>query len=75
MRFDVNFQNKRSIDCHIDDNLVSTTHIQVPIEEIISMMHDIADDFDLVKQYNRSDLFHAAGRIISYLEEENEISN
>lgn len=70
MRFEVNFKNKRSISCHIDDNLVSTTHIEVPIEEIISMMHDIADDFDLVKQYNRSDLFYAARRIISYLEEE-----
>lgn len=70
MRFDVNFQSKRSIDCHIDDNLVSTTHIQVPIGEIISMMHDIADDFDLVKPYNRSDLLYAAKRIISCLEEE-----
>ena len=77
MKFEVNFKNKRSISCYIDNNLVSTTHVEVPVEEIISMMHDIADDFDLVKQYNRSDLFHAAGRIISYLEEkeENEISN
>ena len=70
MRFEVNFQNRRSINCHIDNNLVSTTHIEVPVEEIISMMHDIADDFDLVKQYNRSDLLYAAGRIISCLEEE-----
>ena len=70
MRFEVNFQNRRSINCHIDNKLVSTTHIEVPVEEIISMMHDIADDFDLVKQYNRSDLFHAAERIISCLEEE-----
>ena len=70
MRFDVNFQNRRSVNCHIDNNLVSTTHIEVPVEEIISMMHDIADDFVLVKQYNRSDLLHAAERIISCLEEE-----
>ena len=70
MRFEVNFQNRRSIECHINDNLVSTTHIEVPVEEIISMMHDIADDFDLVKQYNRNDLLHAAERIISCLEEE-----
>ena len=70
MIFEVNFQNRRSVNCHIDDNLVSTTHIEVPVEDIISMMHDIADDFDLVKQYNRSDLLHAAGRIISCLGEE-----
>lgn len=75
MRFEVNFKNKRRISCCIDDNLVSTTHIEVPVEEIISMMHDIADDWGLVRLRDRMELSHAAGRIISYLEEENEISN
>ena len=70
MRFDVNFQNRKSIECYINDNLVPTARIEVPVEEIIFMMHDIADDFDLVKHYNRSDLLHAAERIISCLEEE-----
>lgn len=69
MKFEVNFKNKRSISCHIDDNLVSTTHIEVPVEEIISMIHDIADDWDLVNWKNRMELSHAADRIISYFEE------
>ena len=69
MKFEVNFKNKRNISCHIDDNLVSTTHIEVPVEEIISMLHDIADDWDLVRLRDRMELSHAAGRIISYFEE------
>ena len=75
MQFQVNFKNEHSISIKINNNFTSTSLIEVPIEDIITMMHDIADDFVLVKQYNRNDLLHAAGRIISCLEEENEISN
>ena len=70
MRFDVNFQNRRSINCHIDDNLVSTTHIEVPVEEIISMLYDIVDDWVLVNWKNRMELSKIANCIISRLEEE-----
>lgn len=63
MRFDVNFQNRRSIDFHIDNNLVSTTHIEVPVEEIIGLLHDIADDFDMLKPQDRNALQIAIERI------------
>ena len=63
MRFDVNFQNRRSIDFHIDNNLVSTTHIEVPVEEIIELLHDIADDFDMLKPKDRNALQIAIERI------------
>lgn len=63
MRFDVNFQNRRSIDFHIDNNLVSTTHIEVPVEEIIGLLHDIADDFDMLKPQDKNDLQFAIERI------------
>ena len=63
MRFDVNFQNRRSIDFHIDNNLVSTTHIEVPVEEIIGLLHDIASDFDILKPKDRNALQIAIERI------------
>ena len=63
MRFDVNFQNRRSIDFHIDNNLVSTTHIEVPVEEIIELLHDIANDFDMLKPKDRNALQIAIERI------------
>ena len=63
MRFDVNFQNRRSIDFHIDNNLVSTTHIEVPVEEIIELLHDIASDFDMLKPKDRNALQIAIERI------------
>ncbi len=63
MRFDVNFQNRRSIDFHIDNNLVSTTHIEVPVEEIIGLLQDIASDFDMLKPKDRNALQIAIERI------------
>ena len=63
MRFDVNFQNRRSIDFHIDNNLVSTTHIEVAVEEIIELLHDIASDFDMLKPKDRNALQIAIERI------------
>ena len=69
MKFEVNFKNKRSLSYHIDENLVSTTRIEVPVKEIISMLHDIADDWDLVCLRDRMELSYVAERIISYFEE------
>ena len=63
MRFQVNFKNNRYITLHIDDTLTSTTTIEVPVEEIIEMLHDIADDFDMLKKKDKEDLQFAISRI------------
>lgn len=63
MIFQVNFRNNRNVTLHIDDTLTSTTTIEVPVEEIIEMLHDIADDFDMLKKKDKEDLQFAISRI------------
>ena len=63
MIFQVNFRNNRNITIHIDDTLTSTTTIEVPVKEIIELLHDIADDFDMLKPRDKKDLQFAIDRI------------
>lgn len=63
MIFQVNFRNNRNVTIHIDGTLTSMTTIEVPVEEIIEMLHDIADDFDMLKKKDKEDLQFAIGRI------------
>lgn len=70
MIFQVNFRNERSISIEINDSLTSTSHIEVPIEDVIELIHDICDDFDLVRKPYKENLRFAAERLLDYIEEE-----
>ena len=63
MIFQVSFRNNTNVALHIDDTLTSTATIEVPIKEIIEMLHDIADDFDMLKKKDKEDLQFAISRI------------
>lgn len=70
MIFQVNFRNKRSISIAINDSLTSTSHIEVPIEDVIELIHDICDDFDLVRKPDKENLRFAAERLLDCVEGE-----
>ena len=63
MIFQVNFRNNTNVALHIDDTLVSTATIEVPVKEIIEMLHDIADDFNMLKKKDKEDLQFVISRI------------
>ena len=70
MLFQVNFKNKHSVSVKIDDNLTSTSQIEIPVYDIIELLHDICDDFDLIKESDKKELRFAVERLLGYIEEE-----
>ena len=74
MIFQVSFRNNRDITIHIDDTLTSTTTIEVPVEEIIEMLHDIADDFDMLKKEIDKIREKALQRRIAYEESQKNVA-
>ena len=63
MRFQPSFSNKRNVKIEINHLDISNSVIEVPVEEIIELLHDIADDFDMLKPQDKKDLQFAIGRI------------
>ena len=63
MRFQPAFDNKRNVKIEINDQCISTSVIEVPVEEIIELLHDIADDFDILKPQDKENLQFAISRI------------
>ncbi|MBO5141537.1 MAG: hypothetical protein J6C46_00825 [Clostridia bacterium] len=63
MRFQPSFSNKSSVKIEINHLNIPNSVIEVPVEEIIELLHDIADDFDMLKPQDKKDLQFAIGRI------------